>query len=564
MSVTTFTNILTHGRQAPTPRNRGTGSIWCMVTAIKIGRFVSAAALVLFVCVSVVSRLYYSQLAVNTTGGAHVLIILFYATVSTACVFVCVGWYFKNHCLKNFDSKIQMLIFTTIWGVFFLLYRLSKIHGTNSTQPNNFSKCTFADPRCFDIHRCGGEKKVKVYFYDQKKHCDRGKSVSISSDDMKYWPKIKSGINFEETKHPTEACLLVVPPSMVSCKANLKDLPYWGEYGKNHVLIEGGKDQYWRKNGSPFGHEVVKLLRSKHTEYVPSPLKKLFSRLFSKKLSFTTTATRHDITGCTEGILSPSAALCYKASMSSLYFRRYFDESLPLPAINPYLGPKQPNATKTILISFRGTYIKDMEYHSHIREAATALNKLGNANDIVLINVWNRETNKPVGFTPKLIKAKTAIPPSIVDSIDKPTFDVYRYVMENSLFVLAIRGYGLSSYRLYEALSYGAIPVILSDPLVLPFSEKIKWDEICVKVPESSLKDPNSLVQYLKSIAKDRNRTKFMRDNALKAFHKFLNVDGNSSIINTALESSVLFIQSAKVKFKHRISNHLRNAQRKE
>ena len=135
-----------------------------------------------------------------------------------------------------------------IWGVFCLLYRLSTLIAY-STQPNQFSKCAFTDPRCFDIHRCGGEKKVKVYFYDQKKHCDRGKSVSISSDDMKYWPKIKSGINFEETKHPTEACLLVVPPSMVSCKANLKDLPYWGEYGKNHVLIEGGMISIGEKPG---------------------------------------------------------------------------------------------------------------------------------------------------------------------------------------------------------------------------------------------------------------------------------------------------------------------------
>ena len=446
-------------------------------------------------------------------------------------------------------------------GCFLLVIPSVYNHGTYSTQPNQFSKCAFTDPRCFDIHKCGGQKKVKVYFYEQGKHCDKGKNVSISSNYHKYWPELKSGINFEETKHPTEACLLVVPPSMVTCVANLKDLPYWGEYGKNHVLIEGGDDQYWRKYGSPLSHEVVKLLRSKHTEYVPSPLKKLFSHLFSKKLSFTTMATQHDITGCTKYII-PLGSLCYKQACLLCIFAATLTKLCHCLRYEPYLGPKATNATKTIFISFRGTYIEDMEYHSHIREAATALNKLGNANDIILINVWNRETNKPVGFTPKLIKAKTAIPPSIVDSIDKPTFDVYRYVMENSLFVLAIRGYGLSSYRLYEALSYGAIPVILSDPLVLPFSEKIKWDEICVKVPESSLKDPNSLVQYLKSIAKDRNRTTFMRDNGLKAFHNFLNVDAQGSVINTALESSVAFIQSAKVKLKHRISNRLRYAQR--
>ena len=536
-----------------------------MGTKTKASRFILAAVLILYACVSVVSRFYYSQLAVKTTGGTNVLILLFFATVSTACILVCLGWIFKTHCLGNLDSKFQLFIFTIIWGMFYLLYRLSTIHGTSSSPANQFSKCTFTDPRCFDIHKCGGAKKVKVYFYDQDKHCDEGKHASLPPGDHVYWPEMKSGANFEETKHPTEACLLVVPPSMANCKANLEDLPYWGENGKNHILIEGGNDQYWRQGGSPFGHEVVKLLRSKHTEYVPSSLKSLFSRLFSTTSSF---ATRHAITGCTRGISSPSAALCYKASMSSLYFRRHFDESLPLPAVNGYQaisgyqGRPLPNATKTIFISFRGTYIEDMQYHSRIREAATALNKLGNEKDIVLINVWNRDTNKPVGFTPKLMKANTAIPPSIVDSIDKPSFDVYTYVMENSLFVLAIRGYGLSSYRLYEAMSYGAIPVILSDPLVLPFSEKIKWNEVALKIPESSLRDPDSLVQYLKSIAKDSNRTKIMRDNALAAFRKFLNVDGKGSVINSALESSAAFIQSAKVKLKDRASNHLRHGQR--
>jgi hypothetical protein len=59
----------------------------------------------------------------------------------------------------------------------------------------------------------------------------------------------------------------------------------------------------------------------------------------------------------------------------------------------------------------------------------------------------------------------------------------YREIMGRSKFVLCPRGAGPSSFRLFEALSCGRVPVILSDEWVPPAG--IDWDACSVRVPES-------------------------------------------------------------------------------
>jgi len=49
-----------------------------------------------------------------------------------------------------------------------------------------------------------------------------------------------------------------------------------------------------------------------------------------------------------------------------------------------------------------------------------------------------------------------------------------------SRFTLCPRGYGATSYRLYEAMQLGSIPIYISDKHLLPWSDKIKWDEFCI------------------------------------------------------------------------------------
>lgn len=65
----------------------------------------------------------------------------------------------------------------------------------------------------------------------------------------------------------------------------------------------------------------------------------------------------------------------------------------------------------------------------------------------------------------------------------------------NSTFVLVPRGDMPYAYRLIEALAFGAIPVVLSDEYILPFSELLDWPSFAVRWPcawerESNISTP--------------------------------------------------------------------------
>lgn len=59
--------------------------------------------------------------------------------------------------------------------------------------------------------------------------------------------------------------------------------------------------------------------------------------------------------------------------------------------------------------------------------------------------------------------------------------DVFEHIMADSKFALCPRGYGLTSFRLYEAIQMGVVPVYISDEVWwLPFRDKIDWSKLAV------------------------------------------------------------------------------------
>ena len=54
-------------------------------------------------------------------------------------------------------------------------------------------------------------------------------------------------------------------------------------------------------------------------------------------------------------------------------------------------------------------------------------------------------------------------------------------------YTLCGSGYGNYSYRFYEALSAGRVPVLLDSDVLLPFEEQIPWAELIVRVPITEL-----------------------------------------------------------------------------
>lgn len=59
--------------------------------------------------------------------------------------------------------------------------------------------------------------------------------------------------------------------------------------------------------------------------------------------------------------------------------------------------------------------------------------------------------------------------------------------LDSSDYALCIRGAGNFSFRLYEALSAGRIPVLVNTECVLPFDHVIDWKSLCVWVEASEL-----------------------------------------------------------------------------
>ena len=66
--------------------------------------------------------------------------------------------------------------------------------------------------------------------------------------------------------------------------------------------------------------------------------------------------------------------------------------------------------------------------------------------------------------------------------------------MINSDYVVCVRGKGNYSYRFYEALALGRIPIFVDTDSPLPFSSTIEWSNHCVFVKERQIMDISEIV----------------------------------------------------------------------
>lgn len=89
----------------------------------------------------------------------------------------------------------------------------------------------------------------------------------------------------------------------------------------------------------------------------------------------------------------------------------------------------------------------------------------------------------------------------------------YRAVVERTKFVLCPRGHGPSSFRLFETLASGRVPVVISDDWLPPLGPA--WDECSVQVAE---KDVLTLPLLLKDREDDWQRLSEMARQVHAAF----------------------------------------------
>lgn len=68
-------------------------------------------------------------------------------------------------------------------------------------------------------------------------------------------------------------------------------------------------------------------------------------------------------------------------------------------------------------------------------------------------------------------------------------------VLTRSVFTLCPRGHGPTSFRLYEAMQVGSVPVYIFDTPWLPYVSEIDWDELCVMVPAARLPELAAILE---------------------------------------------------------------------
>jgi hypothetical protein len=105
-----------------------------------------------------------------------------------------------------------------------------------------------------------------------------------------------------------------------------------------------------------------------------------------------------------------------------------------------------------------------------------------------------------------------------VHSVD---FNLFLETTKKSIFTICARGYGKQSYRFYETLQLGSIPVYIydNDPY-LPFSDEIDYNSFCVVLNIDKIDD-------LKGILKSKTQKQIdeMLSNGNKIYNEYFKLD---------------------------------------
>jgi hypothetical protein len=75
-------------------------------------------------------------------------------------------------------------------------------------------------------------------------------------------------------------------------------------------------------------------------------------------------------------------------------------------------------------------------------------------------------------------------------------YETYKQILNRSIFSLAPRGFGYTSFRLYEAIAANSIPIFVwEDKICLPFDDEIDWTEFSIVIHISQIRDLENILK---------------------------------------------------------------------
>ena len=97
----------------------------------------------------------------------------------------------------------------------------------------------------------------------------------------------------------------------------------------------------------------------------------------------------------------------------------------------------------------------------------------------------------------------------------------YPDIMSRSTFTLCPRGFGRTSYRLYESMQLGSIPIYFYDEKFLPYEDEINWKDICLMVPLERIEDSYRILKLKTEVDIGE-----YRENIQKLYNKYFTRNG--------------------------------------
>jgi len=160
----------------------------------------------------------------------------------------------------------------------------------------------------------------------------------------------------------------------------------------------------------------------------------------------------------------------------------------------PYFNENE----RIFLYSFLGQIRHKFLPHNHVR---SKMINLENQSDTLIISKLKMSTKK-----------------RLTKNLEHSISNDYELLARNSTFTLAPAGYGKWTYRFFQSIQWGSIPILFSDDYIKPFQKYIPYDSFTITLPENEILNvdkilrnisPTQVLQYQENLRK--NQHKFTR-----------------------------------------------------
>jgi hypothetical protein len=238
---------------------------------------------------------------------------------------------------------------------------------------------------------------------------------------------------FLEALNQTRNCDFLVPEEDLACETN------WPAYGNPAAAYMRGS-AHESKTINGYLDKVVDAARNRSTERLLVVNMNPFFRLpvFLREI---------------ENI--------YVADGSLAMFERTLNpRTVSLPALPIITGAPSGLSFRTVLASFRG-----VPSHPIRRKLASIAE-----GEKIVVNLVERDNHS-----------------GKINALNKTTDAAYEALLQRSIFAFVPRGDSRFSYRLLEVMSFGCIPIVLSDGWVLPFDRTLDWNAFSLSFNSDSI-----------------------------------------------------------------------------